>query len=84
MKLNFRVLEKVAFSAVVLSGLCCIGLIVRAKFPGILDLLPRGHDVAISEFALACMFPSDCEQLLDLLMTADERSAESLESERPE
>ncbi|WP_180727354.1 hypothetical protein [Paraburkholderia largidicola] len=84
MELNFRVLEKVAFSAVVLSALSCLGFIIRVKFPGILDLLPRGQVITISEFALACLFPSDCEQLLDLLKTADERSAAALVLERPE
>jgi hypothetical protein len=84
MELNYRVLEKVAFSAVVLSALSCLGIIIREKFPGVLDLLPRGHDVFLSEYALACLFPSDCEQLLDHLKTADERSAAALVSERPE
>jgi hypothetical protein len=83
MELNYRILEKVAFSAVVLSALSCLGFIIRAKFPGILDMLPRGHDVLISEYALACLFPSDCEQLLDALTAVDERSA-ALASERPE
>ncbi|SDI27742.1 hypothetical protein SAMN04487926_114144 [Paraburkholderia steynii] len=84
MELNFRVIEKVVFSAVVLSALSCLGFIICEKFPGILDFLPRGQHVAISEFALACLFPSDCEQLLDLLKTADERSAAALLLERPE
>lgn len=84
MKLNFRVLEKVAFSAVTLSAFSCLGFIVREKFPGILDLLPRGQSVSLSEFTLACLFPSDCEQLLGLLKTADERSAAVLVVERAE
>jgi hypothetical protein len=83
MGLNYRVLEKVAFSAVVLSALSCLGLIIREKFPGILDMLPQGHGVSVSEYALACMFPSDCEQVLDHLKAADERSA-ALASERAE
>jgi hypothetical protein len=49
-----------------------------------LDLLPRGQNVAISEFALACLFPNDCEQLLDLLKTADARSAAAPLLERQE
>ena len=84
MELNFRVIEKVAFSAVVLSALSCPGFIICEKFPGVLDLLPRGQNVSISEFTLACLFPSDCEQLLDLLKTADERSAAALLLERSE
>ena len=82
MELNSRVLEKVAFSAVVLSAVSCLGLIVREKFPGILDMLPRGHGAFISEYALACLFPSDCEQLFDHLTAADERNA-ALAAERP-
>lgn len=81
MQLNYRVLEKVAFSAVVLSAVTCLGFIIREKFPGILDILPRGHGVFLSEYTLACLFPSDCEQILDQLMAADERSA-ALASER--
>ncbi|WP_224099971.1 hypothetical protein [Paraburkholderia caribensis] len=84
MALNFRVVEKVAFSAVVLSALSCLGFIICEKFPGMLDLLPRGQNVAISEFALACLFPNDCEQLLDLLKTADARSAAAPLLERQE
>ncbi|MEM5339450.1 hypothetical protein [Paraburkholderia azotifigens] len=84
MRLNFRVVEKVAFSVVVLSAFSCLGFIIREKFPGILDLLPRGQGVSLHEFTLACLFPSDCEQLLGLLKTADERSAAVLVSERPE
>jgi hypothetical protein len=84
MALNYRVLEKVAFSAVVLSALSCVGFIIREKFPGIMDLLPHGRGVFVSEYALVCLFPSDCEQLLDHLNTADERGAAALVSERPE
>jgi hypothetical protein len=46
-------------------------------------MLPRGHDAFIGEYALACVFPSDCEQLLDHLMAVDERNT-ALPSERPE
>jgi len=84
MELNYRVLEKVAFSAVVLSALSCLGFLIREKFPGILDLLPHGRGVFVSEYALVCLFPSDCEQLLDHLNTADDRSATALVPERPE
>jgi len=84
MELNFRVIEKVAFSAVVLSALSCLGFIICEKFPGVLDLLPRGQNVSISELALACLIPSDCEKLLHLLKTADERSAAALLLERSE
>jgi hypothetical protein len=84
MELNYRVLEKVAFSVVVFSALSCLGFIIREKFPGIMDLLPHGRGAFFSEYALVCLFPSDCEQLLDYLATADERSAATLVAERPE
>jgi hypothetical protein len=84
MVLNFRVLEKVAFSAVALSAFACLAFIIRQKFPGILDVLPRGQDATISEFTLACLFPGDCQQLLEFLKMADDRSAAALVSERQE
>lgn len=61
----------------------CLGLIIRGKSPGIGDMLPRGHDAFISDYALACVFPNDGEQLLDHLMAVHERNT-ALASERPE
>jgi hypothetical protein len=73
----------VAFSAVVSSALSYLGLIIRGKFPGIVDMQPRGHDAFISEYALARVFPNDGEQLLDHLMAVQERNT-ALPSERPD